>query len=302
LARLGIEVIAQNAAENTERIQEASRYCFAASKWAPDLAVVWVARTKLLREMRPSVEVLEFVKKATQRFPQEPEIWESLGKLLAATNRAQEAVQAYTKAIPRAPETPSHLLDLSAYYNAAFQQNWHNPKDVGNNLELLPRGIQSFNGIQYDVRGVIQLDSQGISQTQPGYPEEVAGIKIGRRCTKLYFLQGAGWTEKDGTAIAKYVVYYDEKAKVEIPVIYGTDLRNWQYWPQMPENEKTGGSIAWQGTQKRWQKNPGWGVRLYQMTWTNPHPENEILTLDFVSAKRQSAPFLIAITVEAPGK
>jgi hypothetical protein len=34
------------------------------------------------------------------------------------------------------------------------------------------------------------------------------------------------------------------------------------------------------------------------VTWNNPRPEEEIASLDFVSAKQSAAPFLVAVTVE----
>jgi hypothetical protein len=34
------------------------------------------------------------------------------------------------------------------------------------------------------------------------------------------------------------------------------------------------------------------------VTWNNPRPEEEIVSLDFVSAQQSAAPFLVAVTVE----
>jgi hypothetical protein len=34
------------------------------------------------------------------------------------------------------------------------------------------------------------------------------------------------------------------------------------------------------------------------MTWNNPRPEVEISSIDFISYMTESAPFLIAVTVE----
>jgi hypothetical protein len=39
-------------------------------------------------------------------------------------------------------------------------------------------------------------------------------------------------------------------------------------------------------------------LRLYKFTWENPHPEKEILRLEFASAQSGSAPFLIAVTLD----
>jgi hypothetical protein len=41
-------------------------------------------------------------------------------------------------------------------------------------------------------------------------------------------------------------------------------------------------------------------VRLYLMTWKNPHPKKEVATIDFVATAADSgvAPFCVAITAE----
>lgn len=70
----------------------------------------------------------------------------------------------------------------------------------------------------------------------------------------------------------------------------------------MDEREKAGGVVIWQWPRKRWQQHyPKWGVRLYRMTWENPHPEKEIATIDLVSAMKHTAVFVIAITVDRSG-
>ncbi|HKX60395.1 MAG TPA: serine/threonine-protein kinase [Verrucomicrobiae bacterium] len=41
-----------------------------------------------------------------------------------------------------------------------------------------------------------------------------------------------------------------------------------------------------------------WGSRLYRLKWTNPRPEAEVASMDFVSTTSSSAPFLLAATTE----
>ncbi|MCB1125393.1 MAG: tetratricopeptide repeat protein, partial [Verrucomicrobiae bacterium] len=154
---------------------------------------------------------------------------------------------------PRSPERLPEPIDLSAYYNARLGQDWHNPADAGNNLSRLPAGLQELGGMRWEVRGIVQLDSPEIAKTAPGYPKEVTGIMVGQKCRRLHFLQGAGWLGEDGTVVARYHVRYADGTTTEIPVVYGRDLRNWQFWPEMPEPEKTGGMEAWRGPQERWE-------------------------------------------------
>jgi hypothetical protein len=55
--------------------------------------------------------------------------------------------------------------------------------------------------------------------------------------------------------------------------------------------------VAWSGQNGK-SRSSGLTIQLYKTTWENPTPEVEITSIDFTSAKRTSAPFLIAITVE----
>lgn len=41
-------------------------------------------------------------------------------------------------------------------------------------------------------------------------------------------------------------------------------------------------------------------IRLFDLAWTNPHPEKEIATLDMLSAGKDCDPFLVAVTVVGP--
>jgi hypothetical protein len=87
-------------------------------------------------------------------------------------------------------------------------------------------------------------------------------------------------------------------SRAEAPVVYGRDLRNWQFWPGMDDNERDGGVVAWAGPQPRWGVQQDVGVRLYRMTWENPFPEKEIDGFDLVSQMQAPAVFVLAITLE----
>jgi hypothetical protein len=39
-------------------------------------------------------------------------------------------------------------------------------------------------------------------------------------------------------------------------------------------------------------------IRLFDQTWTNPHPEKEVAVLDILSGGTQCDPFLVAVTLE----
>jgi serine/threonine protein kinase/WD40 repeat protein/Tfp pilus assembly protein PilF len=197
---------------------------------------------------------------------------------------------------PRQTDLPRRLLDLSGHYNASLDDDWHNPEDAGNNLADLPKGSLTAQGVPFDVRGLIQLKGSLLESFNPAFPERSDGLPVDQRCERLHFLMGTGWADADGVVIAKLRFHYIDGTTQTAEVRYGRDVRDWAIEPGVSEG--AGAAPAWIGTQERWRDRPGWGVRLYKFTWTNPRPELEVRTVDFVSAMSQSAPFLIAVTAQ----
>ena len=122
---------------------------------------------------------------------------------------------------------------------------------------------------------------------------------MNQRARSLYFLHGLGWQEEDGKTVARYVVHFVDGKSNTIEVVYGRDIRNWQFWPERVAQEDGGAVPAWKGRQERWKTAwPNCGVRLYKLNWTNPRPDVEIKSVDLVSTMTESSPFVIAITAE----
>jgi hypothetical protein len=57
------------------------------------------------------------------------------------------------------------------------------------NLSTLPRGQQNLGGVEFDVRGAIQLTWGGFASRTLQYPDAVRGIPVGLPCRRL---QGQG--------------------------------------------------------------------------------------------------------------
>src|SRR5262249_27079141 len=140
--------------------------------------------------------------------------------------------------------------------------------------------------------GIIQLCGGEVGLR---YPEEVTGIKANLKSRRLHFLHAAGWhTVNSGTKIGAYWVRYKNGQRVEIPIVYGQDVVDW--WN--PDGKlPTRSVVAWTG-QNAASRYQGRLIRLFCSTWTNPMPETEIESIDFVSSLVNSAPFLIAITAD----
>jgi len=196
---------------------------------------------------------------------------------------------------PRDPKTPPELVDLSPFYNAMLTQSWHGGK--GNDLAELPTGVQTFAGVQFDVRGIVQLRSSSDSSTN--FPAEVKGIPVGLKCRQLHFLHAAGFgaVADEGKQIGLYVVHFTaNQTRLEIPIIYGQAVRNWHELTGEPAGDPEL-KVGWTG-QNAVSKKAGRNLRLFITSWTNLVPDAEVQSLDFISSLAKPAPFLIAITAE----
>lgn len=192
------------------------------------------------------------------------------------------------------------LINLSGKYTAPLTEQWH-PEVNGlppgaNHLGALPRGVQNLGGVEFDVRGVIQLTGGLAEDAGAAFAEAQNGIKVGRKCARLHFLQGAGWRSEDGMPVGKYVLHYAGAQQATLNIVYGVDVRDWWANDSEPKEAKSA-SIAWSGS------NPvteaaGASLRLFKRTYENPKPDLLIETVDFVSTQGDSAPFLVALTTE----
>jgi hypothetical protein len=107
----------------------------------------------------------------------------------------------------------------------------------------------------------------------------VEGVKVGLMVGKLHFLHGTEHSAGDGTVIAKYIVHYADKTKAEIEVAYGKDVVDWWAYPN--QAAPTTGKLAWEG-----ENEPAKGfdakIKLYLMSWKNPHPKKKVVELELV--------------------
>ncbi len=194
----------------------------------------------------------------------------------------------------RSKETPSDLIDLTFFYNAAPEESWHDITRSSNTLKNLPRGIVQLGKTSYDIRGIVQLSGRYIHRLAPGYPSGITNIPLPRICHNLHFLHGAGWagTVGTGTVIGKYLIHYREGGEITIPIIKGEDVDEWQTSAQ-PELPLRRAQVAWKGSTPESSY-----CRIYRRDWENPRPNSEIEALDFISVDTGAAPFLIAITAD----
>jgi len=210
-----------------------------------------------------------------------------------------ESVPAQVDAIlSRSPAAKPNLIDLSQFYNVSLTQTWLPMKDMdrGNDLASLPSGLQKFLGIEFDVRGLIQLSGSALENLGGHFPRRVAGIPINQKATNIHFLHGAALDALYGTVIGKYQINYANGETREAKIVFGRNVRDW-WFPRTQPQLTMEAAVAWQGENPA-SRQLGMAIRIYKFTWSNLLPDVEISSIDFESAMEKPAPFLLAITAE----
>jgi len=201
-----------------------------------------------------------------------------------------------SKPVPaRAPGTARQMIDLSSHYNGALNDTWQAGGMANNTLKDLPTGIQTFDGVSFDIRGVVQLSGRGAEQElSVQFPKEAAGIVVKQEARKIHFLHSCGWISSPGTTVGEYVIHYRDGQTRTLPIVYGVDVRDW--WLSEDDTSGFETNVVWTGENHSAPDGPPLGI--CKTTWDNPVPNVEIDTIDYRSTMSNSAPFLIAMTVD----
>jgi len=185
-----------------------------------------------------------------------------------------------------------------------------------NHLGSLPAGTIQLGGVTFDVRGVVFLRRPDISGPPyrllwEQFPMQVEGIRVGQRVRRLHVLHSivdrlyAGYAmshieqQPDNALVGKYILCYADGAREELPIVVGRHVRDW--WAREGEENPyaalSEGTVVWTGSNPS-AKDAQATLRLYLTSYENPHPEKEVVSVDYVSAMTSAAPFLVAMTIE----
>ena len=189
-------------------------------------------------------------------------------------------------------------LDIRAHLNRALadekaedgQGGW---TDQGPDADMrqMPTGRQTFAGVPFDIATPLSCLVLASKYRQPGPPEAVTGIRVGRKAAALYFLQSSAWTSPG--LHATYRIHYADGTTVDVPLVGGVNYRDWAATDcaaPFEFEQDTFTQVGWTGTSKTFAK-----VSAYVMEWRNPHPEKLIDSFDFISANN-GVPILLAVT------
>ena len=218
--------------------------------------------------------------------------WQLSGTLLSLGRRSEAQLE-WLKAnhvLPRPSNAPPNLIDLTPFYSGGLG-GWLSFDCYAAKLHDLPPGIVQLGGTSFDIRALVQLSSARLAPLKEDFAQQCSGISVHQRCHRLHFLHATDVAEDNGVKVGAYRLHYADGHDVEIPIIYGQDLLAWL--DDSGATSATKPTPVWQIT-----KPPGITLRLFRTTWTNPRPDLEIKTLDFISAMSKAGPFLVALTAD----
>jgi hypothetical protein len=126
-------------------------------------------------------------------------------------------------------------------------------------------------------------------------PRSVKGIPVQAWADRIHFLHATQGGRDPGTLIGAYVLRYTDGTSEQVPLVYGRNIANWWSFPR--KDDPTEAETPWTGSNDVTDHNPRLKVRLFAITWTNPHPEKEITAFDVLSSGDDCDPFQAAVTL-----
>ncbi|MCP5521739.1 MAG: protein kinase [Verrucomicrobiales bacterium] len=210
-----------------------------------------------------------------------------------------------TRIPPRSLEAGPAQLDLTARYIARLDVPFYPAfeEDYDNDLRAMSPGLVDYDGVRFDVRGVLQLRRSFPDHlTCQNYcwnqlPARTGTIPVGSRVERLHLLLGASSTVEDGTAIAALRWHYADGTSGETAIVYGQHVRNWWFDPDNPDPALTEGHVVWQGSNPT-AAEEGRKVRVFHSSLGNPRPKTLANSVELVSRMTNSGLFVLAMTVE----
>ena len=187
---------------------------------------------------------------------------------------------------------PQELLDLTNFYTESLDDNLHHKP--GNTLSELPKGIVNIAGVDFDLRGVIQLAGHRSKEiTSQDYPASVKVDNINISGSEICFLNASAWNiETEKAEIGKYIVTYERGYVAEIPLVYKENI--WDWWSN--DNDLSLEPI-WKGNNER-TTAINQHIRLFLLNWENPLPELKIKSIELKSNCSGPGPLVAAITIK----
>ena len=214
----------------------------------------------------------------------------------------------YTDDIPkRANRAVDGALDLADAYNALLSDPWNSdePKDLLGDwvARLGPEWLFDHEGIQFDVRGVVQVEGDAVRvnrdrdpNLQLGYyPKSARRITVNKPVSRLHVMAGVIHDSTDGSEVGRINLFHRDGEVESLPLIQGRHVRHQPSGNETPEPESklVHRRASVDGT------TDDAPHAIYHISWSLKTPGTVIDRLEFSATDGATSPFLMAITVEA---
>lgn len=165
-------------------------------------------------------------------------------------------------------------------------------------LSTLPRGIQRFLGIDYDIHGTVALAMPVRENVKPTVSAEVP-VPVSRFAA-AHLLLGACCMLQDMPGLLRvpygfFDISYVDGSRARVPIVYGRDVM--EAWTDT--GDSLAARIAWVEPGPRAQIPSNQRYRIYAVRLNNPHPQREVAGLSFAATNAAwSGPMILATTLE----
>lgn len=200
---------------------------------------------------------------------------------------------------PRPASATARTIDLSRFYTHALEAL------SNGDLSALPIGLHRLGDVEFDLRGMMRLESDGHrlhwrrrgATPADAYPlSAVRGIPVSATCRRIHFLMGVDALQEDpGTLVATWRIHFGDGTSEDRPVRYGNDLLDW-HAELRHDRSGTYPRPVWSGAMPA--PYEGGVSMLYRVSWKNPSPGKPVRALDFLLGSAISRPFCMAISLE----
>ncbi len=182
----------------------------------------------------------------------------------------------------RDPELPAASLDLSGSYNALLTDRW-----LGGARQIkrgpFEPGVLEFDGIRFDVRGVLQLQGKGMPLVKFPSSRIIKNVPSGQR---VYVLQGSFFEGAAGEKVAGYRLHFLVGEPVEVPVRFGEQIWHSEIPNQAELPEELTAHAHGSPT-----------FTVYHFSFDVPEGR-DVRSIEFRTGESEAAPFLLGVTIE----
>ena len=298
----------RRARDNKQLQEQAISLAEKAVERAPKNAEVWRLRAEMFLVLGEAAEAARSIARASALDPDSGQVLFTQERVHVLQGDTKQALlargQARQKTLrwlipPRDTTLSVEQLDLESHYNVALSEDLY--KEASRNpwgddgLTALPAGKSVFNGVTFDVRGVIALHGQKtrLRVTIADVVDRVERVDVGRKADSIHLLHGVAFSSRlpYGTVVSNYRVHFADGTEELVPVRIGEHVLDW--W--LPRSRKVAAAkLAFTIRSKR---SADRDLGCYHMTWVNPKPGVVITRIDFETTDTDASPFLLGITL-----